>query len=165
MTDLLGAASPSVAVSDVSGEPPSPESPGASSERDPFWCTICDREFGPDVRQVSNGRFRCLDCATIDRAYHYYFYGDKRPLKSTSPRPPRVRNTPAPVLRIVRNAVGGVRRRGEAVPGSKLKESDIPIIRAAVTQGTTLYALAQTYGVNVRSIKGVVRRETWKHVA
>lgn len=64
--------------------------------------------------------------------------------------------------------------RGQELPQSKLLELDVIAIRSAVVQRQNLRnhiaqnlsneALAQKFGVHVRTIEKAVQRETWSHV-
>lgn len=54
---------------------------------------------------------------------------------------------------------------GEALPVSKLTETDVLEIRAWRASGETLKALASVYGVTPEAIGHVVRRRAWRHVA
>lgn len=55
--------------------------------------------------------------------------------------------------------------RGEHRPLAKLTENDVRAIRSAYDAGgTTMDALAATYGVTSPAIRGVVRRLSWQHV-
>ena len=64
--------------------------------------------------------------------------------------------------------------RGCALPQSKLIEGDVLAIRSAAVQRQNLRnhiaqnlsneALAQKFGVHVRTIEKVVQQETWGHV-
>ena len=55
--------------------------------------------------------------------------------------------------------------RGEKVSASKLKKADIPVIIKKRKQGVKLTELAKEFGVSAETIKHVVKRKTWKHVA
>lgn len=54
--------------------------------------------------------------------------------------------------------------RGERSRASKLKESDIPVIRSRALE-TSLSQLAREYGVTAQSIWSIVHRKTWMHIA
>lgn len=54
---------------------------------------------------------------------------------------------------------------GEMNGSHKLTEADVRAIRVAHASGTSMYRLAKTYGVDDATIKRVVRRIHWKHVA
>jgi len=54
--------------------------------------------------------------------------------------------------------------RGSAHRGSKLKESDIIAIRAAVAAGEYKTSVARRYSVSDALIGMIVRREAWNHV-
>lgn len=63
--------------------------------------------------------------------------------------------------------------RGRAVPGvsrgsasgtAKLKESDIPAIRARIAAGERRRDIAADYGVTKNTINRIQRRESWAHV-
>lgn len=51
--------------------------------------------------------------------------------------------------------------RGSASKTSKLTEQDVVAIRASSLSGR---ALARQYGVNPKTILGILKRHTWKHV-
>lgn len=53
---------------------------------------------------------------------------------------------------------------GEDHHKSKLTESDVVSIRAAVENGSTKAALARRYGVSDAQIGHIVRRKHWRHV-
>lgn len=55
-------------------------------------------------------------------------------------------------------------QRGELNEVAKLRERDIPAIRAAYAKGATCTQLGGRYGVHRRTISDVVRRKTWAHV-
>lgn len=54
--------------------------------------------------------------------------------------------------------------RGSAAASSKLKESDIPIIRARLSAGERRGAIAADYGVARGTIFRIQSRKTWAHV-
>jgi predicted DNA-binding transcriptional regulator YafY len=63
--------------------------------------------------------------------------------------------------------------RGSALPHAQLDEHDVETIRALVTEREKLrrraacltnQALAEKFGVHVRTIERVLARETWSHV-
>lgn len=54
---------------------------------------------------------------------------------------------------------------GEHSGRSKLKESDIPIIRELNSIGISLGKLSKHYGVTKQSIYAIVKRKTWQHVS
>ena len=56
-------------------------------------------------------------------------------------------------------------RKGEKHHKSKLTSDDVLAIRQRAANGETLTGLARTYGVTVSTVHGVVKRNTWKHVA
>ncbi len=55
--------------------------------------------------------------------------------------------------------------RGEQVGREKLTESAVQSIRARAMQGESLAHIAPDFGVTKVTIRHVVRRRTWKHVA
>lgn len=65
-----------------------------------------------------------------------------------------------------REAAGrGRMRRGEAHPAARLREADIPVIRARYAAGQALQReLARDHGVTRSAIASVVQRRTWRHV-
>jgi hypothetical protein len=66
--------------------------------------------------------------------------------------------------------VNDMRARGRAVyvngerNNSKLRETDIPVIRARVAAGEKPYSVAKDYGVDARVIGRIAKREKWRHV-
>ncbi|MCW0032043.1 HNH endonuclease [Burkholderia pseudomallei] len=54
--------------------------------------------------------------------------------------------------------------RGEAVHTAKLRESDIPLIRAAMAKGLSQRAVAAAFGVSKHAIYLIGSGKTWKHV-
>jgi hypothetical protein len=59
----------------------------------------------------------------------------------------------------------GQQLRGELVASAKLTEAAVLAIRAANASGISIRALAREYSVSRPTIKRVVTREYWKHVA
>ena len=58
----------------------------------------------------------------------------------------------------------GTRPRGMARAGAKLRDADIPLIRAANAAGTSQNALARQYSVTLVAIQQVLNGKTWSHV-
>ncbi len=58
----------------------------------------------------------------------------------------------------------GTTFRGSAIPWSKLKEADIPIIRERLKQGERSWVVAKDYGVSSTTIEDAGAYRTWKHV-
>jgi hypothetical protein len=54
---------------------------------------------------------------------------------------------------------------GESNKRSKLKESEIRIIRQLSTDGASGPKLAQLFGLHHNNIYSIINRKTWKHVA
>lgn len=54
--------------------------------------------------------------------------------------------------------------KGEAAKQSSLTASDIPIIRNAHINGTTITSLAKTYNLTRAAIRAIVNRKSWKHI-
>jgi len=54
--------------------------------------------------------------------------------------------------------------RGSRRYNAKLREVDIPVIRAALDAGRTQKAIAQEYGVDPRTIWSIKHRKRWAHV-
>ena len=57
------------------------------------------------------------------------------------------------------------RPRGENTPCAKLRDEDIPVIRALVANGKSQRSVARRFGVHHGIIGGIIRRKAWKHVA
>jgi hypothetical protein len=55
--------------------------------------------------------------------------------------------------------------RGEGVTIAKLTESDVRVIRQRFANGAAMAHLAREAGVTPRTVRLLVRRETWRHVA
>lgn len=55
-------------------------------------------------------------------------------------------------------------RPGELVGTSKLKESDIHIIRKLISDGLTIQDIANRFGVHFSNISCIKRGKTWRHV-
>jgi hypothetical protein len=55
-------------------------------------------------------------------------------------------------------------RRGSSIPWSKLKESDIPIIRSRSTSGESTANIAADYGVCFTTIRHIITGYSWGHV-
>jgi len=68
------------------------------------------------------------------------------------------KNVPGPT-----EAIGS--GRGEDSGASKLKETDIIIIRKKYSEGVHQRELAKLFNVDAKSISSIVRGETWAHVA
>lgn len=54
--------------------------------------------------------------------------------------------------------------RGESRPAAKLTAAAVREIRAAAGHGELRSAIAARHGVSTRTIRGVVRRDSWRHV-
>jgi IS30 family transposase len=54
---------------------------------------------------------------------------------------------------------------GSDMPQAVLRESDIPLIRAAHAAGESLRSIGRRYGVHPSTIRHAVVRESWKHVS
>lgn len=57
------------------------------------------------------------------------------------------------------------RRRGESHPQSKITAADVVAMRADYARGATVAELAKRFGLSYAGTRGVVRCETWRHVA
>lgn len=55
--------------------------------------------------------------------------------------------------------------RGHAVHTSKLTENDVRDIRAERDRGVPVVAIAERYGVSVRSVQSILSKETWGWLA
>lgn len=55
-------------------------------------------------------------------------------------------------------------RRGDANPRRKLREAQIPTIRAAIRAGNTYKAVARQFNVSTGAIIGVMNGRSWSHV-
>jgi hypothetical protein len=64
----------------------------------------------------------------------------------------------------VPNKINNNARNGEANHRARLKEADIPKIRAAVLQGEKMEYLAHIYGVRLNNISEICNRKLWRHV-
>ncbi len=53
---------------------------------------------------------------------------------------------------------------GDDNPVSKLKESDIPVIRERIKNGHECYQIGREYGVTGEAILAIKHGRTWKHV-
>ena len=53
---------------------------------------------------------------------------------------------------------------GSKNPSAKLKDSDIPIIRARITSGEACYDIAKEYGVTGETILHIKHNRTWTHI-
>jgi len=49
-------------------------------------------------------------------------------------------------------------------PASKLTEMDVIHIRELAASGASFRGLARQFNLNRKTIAGIVRRETWKHI-
>jgi len=58
----------------------------------------------------------------------------------------------------------GTAQRGDNHGKSRLRESDIPVIRRRLSSGETLKSVASDYGVCVSTIMQVKANKTWSHV-
>jgi len=58
----------------------------------------------------------------------------------------------------------GVQARGEQLPQSKLKDSDIPLIRKMYVDGWKIKPIAEHFGVDKVAIYNVVHGKTWTHI-
>lgn len=54
-------------------------------------------------------------------------------------------------------------RRGEDISRAKLKEHQIPEIRALCEEGNTYAAIARSYGVSPQTISNIKRGKVWAH--
>jgi hypothetical protein len=63
-----------------------------------------------------------------------------------------------------RNAKGR-QARGERQASAKLTPEAVRHIRLWVASGETAYAIAKSYAVDPKTIKGIIRGRTWRHVA
>jgi hypothetical protein len=54
---------------------------------------------------------------------------------------------------------------GEGCPGAKLTDSAVLTIRRLHQEGSSFSGIARTFGVSHQTIRAVVRRETWRHIA
>jgi len=54
---------------------------------------------------------------------------------------------------------------GSAHPAAKLTDESVRLIRLAHERGASSYALARHYGVSGPTVRSVIARKTWKHVA
>lgn len=54
--------------------------------------------------------------------------------------------------------------RGERVGGAKLTADQVRDIRRLYTEGATLHALADQFGVRFTNVHMIVTRKTWKHI-
>jgi hypothetical protein len=59
----------------------------------------------------------------------------------------------------------GTKLQGAPHPSSKLTETQVQEIRAAVEAGATQISMALKYNVNAMAISMIVRRKYWTHVA
>ena len=59
----------------------------------------------------------------------------------------------------------GVRPRGAQVNGAKLTEDKVRSIRERAAAGETSTQLAASFEMDSSTIRGIIRRELWKHVA
>lgn len=56
------------------------------------------------------------------------------------------------------------RPMGEKIGNSKLKESEVKLIKKSLLSGATLSWLAEQFNVTKQSISGIKRQKTWRHV-
>lgn len=54
---------------------------------------------------------------------------------------------------------------GESNPASKMTEDKIRLIRHRYEQGESLRSLGRQFGLDKKTIRGIVMRETWRHVS
>lgn len=59
----------------------------------------------------------------------------------------------------------GYDTKGSAHPMAKLREADIPVIRALLGRGAAKADVALRFGVHSDTIHLIARRKTWRHVA
>jgi hypothetical protein len=55
--------------------------------------------------------------------------------------------------------------RGNQIWSCKLKESDVPVIRAMYMAGERRASIARKFGVCHHAITAILRKQTWRHVA
>lgn len=54
---------------------------------------------------------------------------------------------------------------GESNGRAKLTDEDVPVLRAQREHGATIQQLAARFGIGDNTVRGVLRRRTWKHVS
>lgn len=59
----------------------------------------------------------------------------------------------------------GLYPRGETQPASKFRESDIIAIRQMHSKGMSISKIYFKYSVRYNTIRKIIKRETWKHIA
>lgn len=59
----------------------------------------------------------------------------------------------------------GSRLRGERVPGAKLTPADVKVIRQRYASGEGFTSIGRSYGVYYTTIRRIIQKKTWAHVA
>jgi hypothetical protein len=69
-------------------------------------------------------------------------------------------------LENVADSIGhGTWAKGERLPQTKLRETDIPIVRALLRDGRTQASIADQFGVSISCINQIKRNKAWRWVA
>lgn len=139
----------------------------------PFWTQV---KFGPNCWEWTAGRFqngygrtfRRRSGVGAHRAIYEDLYGpipeglvvmhvcDNKPCV----RPSHLRlGTPGDNMRDMIAKGRGI--RGSAQKASKLSEDEIPVIRARLSEGDTIAAVARAYRVSETAIRSIKQGRTW----